>query len=87
MVYANTSMPLKIVASIANPTPEVVSKTYCLDENYNVTFTDLRKTLRELGHIDGSTKLDKDFSIKFYFIYNTFLMVIDLLCLRLKTDG
>jgi hypothetical protein len=54
MVYSNTSIPLKIVASVANPTPEVVSITYCLDENYNVTLTDLSKTLREPSYIDGS---------------------------------
>jgi hypothetical protein len=54
MVYSNTSISLKIVASVANPTPEVVSITYCLDGNYNVTLTDLSKTLREPGHIDGS---------------------------------
>jgi hypothetical protein len=54
MVYSNTSLPLKIVASVANPTPEVVSITYCLDGNYNVTLIDLSKTLREPGHIDGS---------------------------------
>ena len=54
MVYSNTSISLKIVASVANPTPEVVSITYCLDDNYNVTLTDLSKTLRLPGHIDGS---------------------------------
>lgn len=53
-VYSNTSVPLKIVANVANPTPEVVSITYCLDENPNVTLTDLNNTLRVPGHIEGS---------------------------------
>lgn len=54
MVYTNTSIPLNIVASVADPTPEVVNITYCLDENANVTLTDLKKTLRPPDHIDGS---------------------------------
>jgi hypothetical protein len=53
-VYTNTSIPLNIVASVANPTPEVVSITYSLDNNPNVTITNLNKTLRLPGHIDGS---------------------------------
>jgi len=54
MVYTNNSIPLNIVASIANPTPEIVSITYRLDQNPNVTLTNLNETLREPGHIDGS---------------------------------
>ena len=54
MVYTNTSVLLNIVANVANPTPEVVSITYCLDENSNVTLTNLNKTLRLPGHIEGS---------------------------------
>ena len=54
VVYTNTSVPLNIVASVANPTPKIVSITYRLDENPNVTLTDLNKTLRSPGHIDGS---------------------------------
>jgi len=54
MVYTNNSIPLNIVASIANPTPEIVSITYSLDQNPNVTLTNLNKTLHEPGHIDGS---------------------------------
>lgn len=54
MVYSNTSISVKIVARVDDPTPEVVSIIYCLDDNYNVTFTDLSKTLRPPGHIDGS---------------------------------
>jgi len=53
-VYTSTIVPLNIVASVANPTPEVVSITYSLDENSNVTLTNLNKTLRQPGHIDGS---------------------------------
>jgi len=53
-VYTNTSVPLSIAASVANPTPEVVSIAYCLDEGSNVTLTDLNETLRKPGHIDGS---------------------------------
>jgi hypothetical protein len=53
-VYTNTSVPLKIVSVVANPTPEVVSITYRLDKNPNVTITNLQKTLRPPGHIDGS---------------------------------
>ena len=53
-VYTNTSIPLTIVASVANPTPEVVSITYNLDNDPNVTITNLNKTLRPPGHIDGS---------------------------------
>ena len=54
MVYTNTSVPLKVVANVANPTPEVVSITYCLDENSNVALTNLTKTLRIPGNIQGS---------------------------------
>jgi len=54
MVYTNTSISLNIVDSIANPTPEIVSITYCLDNNPNVTLTNLNETLRVPGHIDGS---------------------------------
>jgi len=54
VVYTNTSIPLSIVASVADPTPEVVSITYSIDESSNVTLTDLNKTLRNPGHIDGS---------------------------------
>jgi hypothetical protein len=54
MVYSNTSISVEIVARVADPTPEVVSITCCLDDNYNVTLTDLSKTLRLPGHIDGS---------------------------------
>ena len=54
MVYTNTSVPLDVYANVANPTPEVVSITYCLDENSNVTLTNLTKTLRSPGHIQGS---------------------------------
>ncbi len=54
VVYTNTSIPLNIVASVANPTPEVVNITYSLDEDSNVTLTDLKKMLRAPGHIDGS---------------------------------
>jgi hypothetical protein len=53
-VYATTSVPLSIVAIVANPTPEVVSITYCLDDCPNVTLTDLNEILRQPGHIDGS---------------------------------
>jgi len=53
-VYTNTTVSLSIAASVANPTPEVVSITYCLDEGSNVTLTDLGETLRKPGHIDGS---------------------------------
>jgi len=54
VVYTNTSIPLNVVANVANPTPEIMSITYSLDENANVTLTDLNKTLRLPGHIDGS---------------------------------
>ena len=54
MVYTNTSVPLDVYANVANPTPEVVSITYCLDEDSNVTLTNLTKTLRLPGHIQGS---------------------------------
>ncbi|MBN1245991.1 hypothetical protein JXA31_10405 [Candidatus Bathyarchaeota archaeon] len=54
IVYANTSIPLNTVANIANPTPEIVSITYCLDDNPNVTLTNLNETLRVPGHIAGS---------------------------------
>jgi hypothetical protein len=53
-VYTNTSVQLNIVADVANPTPEVVSITYRLDNNPNITLTCLKKTLRSPGHIDGS---------------------------------
>ena len=53
-VYSNTSIPLTIVASVENPTPEVVNITYCLNDYSNVTITNLNKTLNEPGHIDGS---------------------------------
>jgi hypothetical protein len=53
-VYDNTSVPLQIVATIANPTPEIVNITYRLDEGSNITLTDLNKILRQPGHIDGS---------------------------------
>ncbi len=54
MVYTNTSVQFNITANVANPTPEVVSITYMLDQKPNVTITDLKKTLRIPGHIDGS---------------------------------
>jgi hypothetical protein len=54
MVYTNTSIPLILVANVANPTPEIVSIAYSLDENPNVTLTNLNKTLRLPSHIDGS---------------------------------
>lgn len=53
-VYTNTSVLLNIVADVANPTPEVVSITYRLDKNPNITLTNLKKTLRSPGHITGS---------------------------------
>jgi hypothetical protein len=53
-VYTNTSVPFHVAASVANPTPEVKCIIYGLDENANVTLTDLNKTLRARGHIDGS---------------------------------
>jgi len=54
VVYTNTSIPLSIVANVADPTPKVVSITYSIDENSNVTLTDLNETLKNPGHIDGS---------------------------------
>jgi hypothetical protein len=53
-VYTNTSVLLNILADVANPTPEIVSITYRLDNNPNITLTNLKKTLRSPGHIDGS---------------------------------
>ncbi|MCW4019218.1 MAG: hypothetical protein NWF00_11170 [Candidatus Bathyarchaeota archaeon] len=53
-VYTNTSVPFHVAASVANPRPEVECIIYSLDENTNVTLTDLNKTLRIRGHIDGS---------------------------------
>ncbi|MFB3889269.1 MAG: hypothetical protein ACE14S_07235 [Candidatus Bathyarchaeia archaeon] len=53
-VYTNTSIPLNVIAMVANPTPEIVSIMYCLDGDSNVTLTNLKKTLRLPGHIDGS---------------------------------
>jgi hypothetical protein len=45
-VYATTSIPLKITALREDPTPEIVSITYRLDENPNATDT--------LTHLDKS---------------------------------
>ena len=44
-VYATTSIPLKIIAYREVSNPEIVSITYRLDENPNVTLTDLQKSL------------------------------------------
>jgi hypothetical protein len=54
-VYATTSIPLKIVALREDPTPEIVSITYRLDENPNATdtLTDLDKSLGS-GLLDHS---------------------------------
>jgi hypothetical protein len=54
-VYATTSIPLKITALREDPTPEIVSITYRLDENPNVTdtLTDLDKSLGS-GLLDHS---------------------------------
>jgi hypothetical protein len=54
-VYATTSIPLKIIALREDPTPEIVSITYRLDENPNVTdtLTDLNKSLGS-GLLDHS---------------------------------
>jgi hypothetical protein len=54
VVYTNNSIPLRIVAHVANPTPEIISITSSLDENSNLTLTNLNKTLRTPDHIDGS---------------------------------
>ncbi len=54
VIYTSTSVPLDVVANVANPTPEVVYIIYSLDENSNVTLTDLNKTTRIAGHIEGS---------------------------------
>ncbi len=54
VVYTNTSVPFEVVANVANPTPEVKYIIYSLDGNSNVTLTNLNKTLRIAGHIDGS---------------------------------
>lgn len=62
VVYTSTSVLFEVVANVANPTPEVVSIVYSLDENPNVTLTNLNKTLRIAGHIDGS-----QFGAKFTF--------------------
>jgi hypothetical protein len=54
-VYATTSIPLTITVLRKDPTPEVVSITYRLDENPNVTdtLTDLNKSLGS-GLLDHS---------------------------------
>lgn len=54
MVYTNTSVLFYVAAIVANPTPEVVSITYSLDENSNITLNNLNKTLRAAGDLDGS---------------------------------
>ena len=33
IVYTKTSISLNIMANVANPTPEILSITYCLDNN------------------------------------------------------
>ena len=54
-IYTTTSIPLKITALKKDPTPEIVSITYRLDENPDVTdtLTDLDKSLGS-GLLDHS---------------------------------
>ena len=44
IIYTNTSLPLHVVVNILNNSPEIVRILYCVDENSNVTLTNLTKT-------------------------------------------
>jgi hypothetical protein len=44
IIYTNTSLPLHVVVNILNNSPEILRILYCVDENSNVTLTNLTKT-------------------------------------------
>jgi hypothetical protein len=44
IIYTNTSLPLDVVVNILNNSPEILRILYCVDENSNVTLTNLTKT-------------------------------------------
>jgi hypothetical protein len=44
VIYTNTSLPLSVVVNILNNSPEIVRILYCVDENSNVTLTNLTRT-------------------------------------------
>jgi hypothetical protein len=44
VVYTNTSVPLHVAAIVQADSPEIVRFLYCVDENSNVTLTNLNKT-------------------------------------------
>ena len=43
-VYTNTSVPLNVAAVVHSDSPEIVCFLYCVDDNSNVTLTNLTKT-------------------------------------------
>ena len=43
-VYTNTSVPLNVRVLVPNGSPEIVCVLYCVDENSNVTLTNLNRT-------------------------------------------
>jgi len=47
IIYTNTSVPLNVVVNILSNSPEIVCVLYCVDENSNVTLTNLTRTDNE----------------------------------------
>jgi hypothetical protein len=47
IIYTNTSIPLHVVVNILSNSPEIVCVLYCVDENSNVTLTNLTRTDNE----------------------------------------
>lgn len=44
VIYTNTSIPLHVVVNILSNSPDIVCVLYCVDENSNVTLTNLTRT-------------------------------------------
>jgi hypothetical protein len=47
IIYTNTSVPLNVVVNVLSNSPEIVCVLYCVDENLNVTLTNLTRTDNE----------------------------------------
>jgi len=47
IIYTNTSIPLHVVVNILSNSPEIMCVLYCVDENSNVTLTNLTRTDNE----------------------------------------